>query len=75
MTEVTIDSIESPISGTVVELLVSNGSAVNAGDEVAVLESMKMEIPVESPMAGTVAEVLVEVGQRVAEGDRLLVMR
>ena len=50
-------------------------SVVSEGDEMIVVEAMKMEIPVEAPMAGTVAEVLVAVGQRVAEGDSLLVLQ
>ena len=45
-----------------------------AGDTLAVLESMKMEIPVESPVAGTVAEVRVAPEDRVAEGDVIVVI-
>ena len=67
--------VHSPLSGTVCDILVSAGSVVSEGDEMIVVEAMKMEIPVEAPMAGTVAEVLVAVGQRVAEGDSLLVLQ
>ena len=47
--------IPAPMSGSVFEVLVSAGASVSAGQEVIVLESMKMEIPVESPEAGVVA--------------------
>ncbi len=64
--------IPAPMTGTVKEILVSVGDPVAAGQEVLVLESMKMEIPVESPASGRVAEVAVEVPQRVEEGNLLL---
>lgn len=66
--------VESPISGAVCALLVATGGTVNVGDELVILESMKMEIPVEAPVAGTVTEIVVSVGERVAEGGRLLVL-
>lgn len=51
---------------------VTAGDDVDAGQTVAVLESMKMEIPVLAPCRGTVAEVLVSVGQIVQEGDPIV---
>ncbi|MYA52960.1 MAG: acetyl-CoA carboxylase biotin carboxyl carrier protein subunit [Dehalococcoidia bacterium] len=60
------------MSGSVFEVLVSAGAPVSAGQEVIVLESMKMEIPVECPEAGTVAEVLVSPEETVEEGQTLL---
>ena len=60
------------MSGSVFEVLVSPGAAVSAGQEVIVLESMKMEIPVESPEAGVVAEVLVAPEETVEEGQTLV---
>ena len=64
--------IPAPMSGSVFEVLVSAGATVSAGQEVIVLESMKMEIPVESPEAGVVAEVLVSPEETVEEGQTLL---
>ena len=64
--------LPSPMSGSILEVLVAPGDAVSAGQEVVVLESMKMEIPVEAPSAGTVSEVLVTPEQTVDEGDLLL---
>src|SRR5258707_972421 len=44
----------------------------HAGDTVAILESMKMEMPVEAEDEGTVTKILVEEGQAVSEGDPLV---
>ncbi len=64
--------IPAPMSGSVLEVLVKPGDAVRARQDVLVLESMKMEIPVECPEAGTVAEVLVAPEENVEEGQTLL---
>jgi biotin carboxyl carrier protein len=45
------------------------GQEVAAGDELVVLESMKMEIPVFAPVAGTVTAIHVLPDQVVQEGD------
>lgn len=66
------DTIDAPMRGTILELLVAAGDKVSVGTEVVIIESMKMEIPVEAADAGTVASVLVETGQAVEEGDPLL---
>ncbi len=67
-----IIDIPAPMTGTVKELLVEVGDTVRRGQEIAVLESMKMEIPVESPAEGTVAEVPVGTRERIDEGQVLL---
>jgi len=69
---VAIQDVLAPMTGTVKELLVSVGDRVSRGQEVAVIESMKMEIPVESAHEGTVTEVAVAIPQRIEEGDLLL---
>ncbi|WP_345453405.1 biotin/lipoyl-binding carrier protein [Nocardioides marinquilinus] len=58
----------------VLEVAVEPGTAVAVGDEVALLESMKMEIPVISEHAGTVTAVKVAPGDVVQEGDVLVVL-
>ncbi|EWG11842.1 acetyl-CoA carboxylase biotin carboxyl carrier protein subunit [Cytobacillus firmus] len=65
--------ITSSMAGTVLNVLVEAGQDVNAGQEVLMLESMKMEIPVESETAGKVSEVKVSIGDFVNEGDVLIV--
>jgi acetyl-CoA carboxylase biotin carboxyl carrier protein len=65
-------AVVSPSVGRVLEVLVAVGAAVVAGDEVIVLESMKMEIPVVAERAGTVARIVVAAGDQVQAGDLLL---
>jgi biotin carboxyl carrier protein len=50
------------------------GDRVAAGQEIVVLESMKMEIPVESPVTGVVRELRVAEGSPVKEGDVVAVL-
>lgn len=56
------------------KILVSPGDEVTAGQELAILESMKMEIPVESPCAGKVVSVHIAEGEAVNEGQLLFVI-
>lgn len=67
-----IVTVEAPMAGSVKEVLVAIGEEIAEGQEVVVMESMKMEIPVESTAAGTVIEVCVTASQAVEEGTPLL---
>jgi biotin carboxyl carrier protein len=60
------------ITGTVWQIRVKPGEIVSRDQELVVLESMKMEMPVGSPCAGKVAQLHVAEGQAVAEGDLLV---
>ncbi len=64
--------IPAPMPGSIREVLVAVGDQVRKGQEILVIESMKMEIPLESPAAGAVQEVLVAPAQRITEGQLLL---
>ena len=66
--------IEALITGTVWKIEVAVGDAVAEGDTVAILESMKMEMPVEAEDEGTVKQIVVSEGQAVSEGDTLIVL-
>lgn len=66
--------VEAQITGNVWKIQVAVGDAVGEGDELVILESMKMEIPVESPASGTVSEIRVSEGDGVEEGAVLLVL-
>jgi acetyl-CoA carboxylase biotin carboxyl carrier protein len=66
--------IPAHITGTVWKIEVAPGDTVEEGDTVAILESMKMEMPVEAEDPGTVKEIRVEEGQSVQEGDVLVVL-
>jgi acetyl-CoA carboxylase biotin carboxyl carrier protein len=69
-----VTDIEAHITGTVWKIECSVGDTVEEGDTVAILESMKMEMPVEAEDAGTVTAVCCEEGQAVNEGDTLVVL-
>jgi len=69
-----LPNVEAHITGTVWKVEVEVGQSVAEGDTVAILESMKMEMPVEAEDDGTVKEILVEEGQAVSEGDALVVL-
>lgn len=64
--------IPSPMAGSVKEILVALGESVSEGQELLILESMKMEIPIESPGAGTVSEICVEAPEVIEEGHLLM---
>jgi acetyl-CoA carboxylase biotin carboxyl carrier protein len=66
--------VAAHITGTVVKIEKQPGAAVQAGETLVVLESMKMEMPLESPVAGIVKEVRCAEGQAVSEGDVLAVV-
>ncbi|NPC92990.1 acetyl-CoA carboxylase biotin carboxyl carrier protein subunit [Bacillus sp. WMMC1349] len=60
------------MAGNVWKILVDKGDQVEKGQEVAILESMKMEIPIIAETSGTVIEVKKKEGEFADEGDVLL---
>lgn len=64
--------IRAPITGSIWKVLVQEGDRVTDGDELAIIESMKLEIPVEAEDAGVVARIHVAKGDAVSEGQLLL---
>ena len=66
--------VRTEITANVWQVRVEVGQAVVPGDELVILESMKMEIPVEAPCAGTVAEIRVAPDDQVHEGDVVAVI-
>ena len=67
-------NVEAHITGTIWTIECELGQKIGDGDTVAVIESMKMEMPVESEEEGTVTEVRCKEGQSVTEGDVLVVL-
>jgi acetyl-CoA carboxylase biotin carboxyl carrier protein len=67
-----VPDVRAHITGTVWKIECEVGDAVQEGDTVVVLESMKMEMPVEADEGGTVQRVLVREGQAVHEGEPLV---
>ena len=66
--------ISAMMAGTVVEILVAKGDQVSDGQDVVIIESMKMQLPVTSEIAGMVDLVKVTAGEFVNEGDVLIVL-
>jgi acetyl-CoA carboxylase biotin carboxyl carrier protein len=67
-----VKKIEANMAGTVLQVLVQPGDQVDVGQDVVVLESMKMEVPIQSEISGTVSRVKVDTGSFVNEGDVLI---
>ncbi|MDA9457698.1 urea carboxylase, partial [Bradyrhizobium sp. CCBAU 21359] len=65
----------SEVPGNIWKILVEEGAAVVAGDVLAIIESMKMEISVLSPAAGRIASVPVKPGQTLRAGDVVALIR
>lgn len=64
-------AVTAPLTGKVLEVRVSNGDTVEAGQVLLVLESMKMELRIAAPQAGRVAGLTVKAGAAVERGTAL----
>jgi acetyl-CoA carboxylase biotin carboxyl carrier protein len=69
-----LPDVEAHITGTVWKVECELGQEIEEGDTVAILESMKMEMPVEAEDDGKVKEIKCKEGQSVSEGDVLVVL-
>jgi acetyl-CoA carboxylase biotin carboxyl carrier protein len=67
-----VQEIRAPITGSMWKVLVGVGDTVTDGDELMIIESMKLEIPVEAEDDGVVARIHVAAGDAVSEGQLLL---
>jgi biotin carboxyl carrier protein len=66
--------ITTEIAGRVCALPVDAGQSVSEGDEVILVEAMKMEIPVTAPSSGTLKSILVKIDDVVAEGQAIAII-
>ncbi|MFP7755480.1 biotin/lipoyl-containing protein [Thermodesulfobacteriota bacterium B35] len=64
--------IRAPFAGNLYAVSVEIGQEVAEGDQLAVLEAMKMQTPITSEVAGTVSEIQAKVGQALQPGDPIL---
>jgi acetyl-CoA carboxylase biotin carboxyl carrier protein len=69
-----VTEVRAEITANVWQVPAQVGQQVVVGDTIAILESMKMEIPVESPVAGTVTDLRVAPNDQVQEGDLIAVV-
>ena len=65
-------TVDAPMPGTIVEVRVQPGASVSRGDELCLLEAMKMRNSIRSPRDGEIEAVLVTAGSKVAYGDALV---
>jgi len=66
--------IKASMAGSMWKMLVKEGEQVKNGQELAIMESMKMEIPVESESDGVVKEIKVAEDEFLNEGDVIFVI-
>ena len=66
--------LSSEISGSIWKINCKVGDVIESGQDVVVIESMKMEIPVICPEDGTIVEIKVKEEDPVAEGDVVAVL-
>lgn len=64
--------VKASMAGTVWKILVKEGDEVAAGQDVVILESMKMEIPIAAEEAGTVKRVIAAEGDFINVDDDLV---
>lgn len=67
-----VDKIEAPMPGLILEVSVKNGQEVKEGDNLLILEAMKMENVITSPREGTVKKIMVKQGQAVEKKTVLI---
>lgn len=68
------EPVPAPLAGNVFKVLVSPGQQVVEGDNLIILEAMKMETAVSAARAGTIGDVLVKEGDAVSVGDSLVTL-
>lgn len=67
-----LSELVAPLPGTIIQMSVKPGQQVRAGDELLVIEAMKMNNKIRSPRDGRVEKILVRVGESVNHGQVLL---
>lgn len=66
------DSIDAPMSGTIISVKVKDGDKVNEGDTLFILEAMKMENEIKAYKDATVVKVNIKEGQSVESGQKAI---
>jgi biotin carboxyl carrier protein len=64
--------VVSPLAGTVIEIKCKAGDVVTEGQELLVIEAMKMNTSIAAPAAGKVKQVLVAAGDSIRENEQLI---
>lgn len=69
-----MSEIVASMAGNVWKIVKHEGESVTAGEEVVILESMKMEIPIEAEADGIIKELKVQEGDFVNDGDVIAII-
>ncbi|MDY0405772.1 acetyl-CoA carboxylase biotin carboxyl carrier protein subunit [Virgibacillus sp. 179-BFC.A HS] len=69
-----MEEVKAAMAGNVWKIVVNVGDEVEEDQDVAILESMKMEIPIPAEEGGTVKEIKVSEGDFVNEGDVIAIL-
>ena len=70
-----LTQFNSPMPGTIISILVSIGEKLVVGQDIIILESMKMQQTLQSNVEGTVVDVKAREGDQISEGDLILSIR
>lgn len=68
----TAKKITAPLPGTVLKICVKEGDTIKTGDDLIILEAMKMENTIQADSSGVVKAISVQNGSSVLQGDTLL---
>lgn len=69
-----MQEVKATMAGSVWKIIAKKGEKIEKGQDLVILESMKMEIPIEAEQTGTVKEVKVNEGDFVNEGDVMMII-
>lgn len=67
-----MEVVKASMAGTVWKIVVAEGDQVTAGQDVVILESMKMEIPIVAEESGVVTKIIASEGDFINEDDPIL---
>lgn len=68
-----MSDVVAPMAGKIIKVLVNIGDAVQEDDELAILEAMKMEMPIVAPASGSVKEIKISEGANI-EADQVIMV-
>jgi len=69
-----VSDVLAPMAGKIIKVLVKVGDSVQEDDEMAILEAMKMEMPIVAPSSGTVKEIKTSEGDNVEADQAIIIM-
>lgn len=72
LTEDIVNEVTAPMPGAIIDVSVSEGQEINAGDTLLILEAMKMENIIKSPVNGVIQKIHIEKGNNVEKNQVLI---